>query len=75
MNDAELDALVARLVPEFEQTKLQAIEARDGFLAMTSQACFDRETLMLTHARWQALESCCQAILDRIDQLAERNAA
>lgn len=75
MNDAEVDSLVARLVPEFERCKFRAVEARYEYLAIIGLARVDRAAMSLAHARWQALEARCQEILDHIDQLAERNAA
>jgi hypothetical protein len=75
MTETEIDAVVARLVPEFEITKLAAIRARDEYFALTAGACVNRAPALAALHRWQHLDAACRAILQHIEDLAERNAA
>ena len=75
MSEAEIDALVARLVPEFEITKQAALAARQEYVDHCTGSCVNRARAFAAHRRWQHLEAVCQAILRKIDELAECNAA
>ena len=75
MTEAEIDAVVASLVPEFEITKLAAIRAREDYFTLTACVCVNRAAALEALHRWQHLDSACGAILRHIDDLAERNAA
>jgi hypothetical protein len=70
-----MDALVARLVPEYEVAKLKAISARQEFLVVAASQNVDRRSLADALEHWHALEDYCAVILQRIDTLAELNAA
>lgn len=74
MTEAETDAAVARLVPEFEANKLEALDARSRYYTLLARTPFDRDAAMGEYFRWQKLEACCSAILDRIEQMAALNA-
>jgi hypothetical protein len=75
MTETEMDALVARLVPEYEATKLKAVIARQDFLIVAASDNVSRRTVADAHERWLELEDHCAAILQRIDTLAETSAA
>ena len=75
MAEMDIDAIVARLVPEFEITKVAAIMARDDYLAQLSGPCVNCGMAFEAHRRWHRLEAACHAILRHIDELAECNAA
>lgn len=75
MSEAEIDALVARLVPEFEVARQAASAAREHYLAQAAVAGASSAAVLKAHWRWQRLESACHAVLRRIDDLAESTAA
>lgn len=75
MNEAEVDAIVACLVPQFEITKLAAIHAREHYLGLTGDDARNRGAALAALRCWQHLDAVCGAILRHIDELAERNAA
>jgi hypothetical protein len=75
MTESEVDCMVGRLVPEFEITKFAAIDARERFFALTAGECVHRAAAYEAQRRWLRLEATCDAILRRIDDLAERGAA
>ncbi len=75
MTESEMDALVARLVPEYEVSKLKAVIARQDFLVIAASQNVDRRSVTDARERWQELEDHCAAILHRIDTLAEASAA
>jgi hypothetical protein len=74
MTETEMDALVARLVPEYEARKLRAVIARQDFLVISTCLNVDRKTVADARDRWLELEDGCDTILRRIDALAELSA-
>jgi hypothetical protein len=70
MTELEVDAILARLVPEYESAKLQSIEARNQLLLVSVGRNIDRKAVIDARDRWQELEDNCAAILQRIEQLA-----
>jgi hypothetical protein len=75
MTEAEVDAMVARLVPEYEAAKLKALIARQDFLAVSAGRSVDRKIADEARERWLELEDYCASILQRIDYLAEASVA
>ena len=75
MTESEIDAVVERLVPEFEITKFAAIDARERYFALVAAQGADCLAMFEAQRRWLRLEAACDAILRRIDGLAERSAA
>lgn len=75
MGDREKDALVEQLVAEFEVTKLAGITARERYLTLMANGCADTGAAFFAQRSWLRLETVCQDILSRIDQMAESDAA
>jgi hypothetical protein len=75
MTESEVDAIVARLVPEYEAAKLKALIARQDFLVVSTGTDVDRKVAGDARERWLELEDYCTAILQRIDSLAEASMA
>ena len=75
MTESEVDAIVGRLVPEFETTKFAAIHAREEFFALAAGDCANGRAAFEAQRRWLKLEATCELILRQIDDLAERSAA
>jgi hypothetical protein len=71
MMESEMEALVERLVPEFEMAKLEAMDARDEYLALSMHPAVDGDLVATARRHWQELEAVCVGILRRIDALAE----
>ncbi len=77
MSESDTDAIVERLVIEFETTKLAAIDSRERYLMLmiTSDEHVDFSAAFVAQRSWIRLEAACDAILQHIDRLSERNAA
>lgn len=75
MGDNEKDALVEQLVAEFEVTKLAGIHARERYFTLMANGCVDPGAAFVAQRSWLRLETVCQEILSRIDQIAESHAA
>jgi hypothetical protein len=75
MNELEVDAILARLVPEYESVRLQATLARAELLLVSVGHHVDRKAAIDARERWQELEDNCATILQRIEQLADLSEA
>ncbi len=56
MTEPEMDAIVARLVPQYEVSKLKAVIARQDFLVIAACQNVDHKTVADARERWQKLE-------------------
>lgn len=75
MSESEVDAILGCLLPEFEITKAVANDARERYFELTAAESVQRSAAFEAQRRWLRLEATCDAILRRIDELAERGAA
>jgi hypothetical protein len=69
----EVDAVVARLLPAFELTKLAALDGREKYCSLVANRHVDQTATAEAHRSWQRLEATCVGILHRIDQLVARS--
>ena len=71
---SETDPLLDQLIPDYEIVALEALDARDEWLA-TAARCCDRAVIAAARENWAELERQRVAILDALEALAERRIA
>ena len=71
---SETKPLLDPLIPEYENVALEALDARDEWLA-TAARCCDRAVIAAARDNWAELERQRVAILDALETLAEQRIA
>ena len=75
LTEAEVETLLASLIPHYESASLEALDARDEYLAIGTTRPNDVEAILAARRRWEACEQARDAIRQSLDELAERQAA
>jgi hypothetical protein len=75
LTEAEVETLLASLIPHYESASLEALDARDEYLAIGATRPNDVEAILSARRRWEACEQARDAIRQSLDELAERQAA
>lgn len=75
LTEAEVETLLANLIPHYESASLEALDARDEYLAISTTRPSDGQAILSARRRWEACEHARAAIQQSLDELAELQAA
>lgn len=75
LTEAEVETLLSSLIPNYESASLEALDARDEFLALSTTRPDDAQAILSARRRWAECEQARDAIRQSLDELAERQAA
>lgn len=75
LTETEVETLLASLIPHYESVSLEALDARNEYLALSTTRPNDVQAVLAARRRWEACELARAAIRQSLDELAERQAA